>query len=81
MDQQAIMIVLEKIFGEVIDNSNIRLNSETVVSELEGWDSFSQIRLILLLEKSFNVRFTSQEIQSWANVGELCLTIHLKTIC
>ena len=79
MDEQAIMTGLEKVFGEVFRDSAIQLKPDTIVSDVEGWDSFSHIRLVLAVERSFKIRFTTQEIQSWANVGDLCKTILTKT--
>jgi len=61
---------LEGIFREVFDDDNLTLSPETIASDIENWDSLNHIRLIVSIEMVFNVKFTSQEIDSLKNVGE-----------
>ena len=66
--------VLEKvqeIFRDVLDNDEIELSFETTADDIEEWDSLSHIQLIVAIEKEFKIKFTSKEIMSWDNVGEM----------
>lgn len=68
------MEIIEKlthIFHEELDNEELVLTRETTADDIEEWDSLSHIQLIVAVEKAFGVRFTSSEIQSWNNVGEM----------
>lgn len=71
MDRNYILTKLTPIFREELDNEEIELNDETTASDIEEWDSLSHIQLIVAIEKAFGIRFTSSEIQSWNNVGEM----------
>jgi len=71
MDRNEVLEKLTPIFREQLDNEEIELNAETTAEDIEEWDSLSHIQLIVAIEKAFGIRFTSSEIQSWDNVGEM----------
>jgi acyl carrier protein len=71
MDKNEILSKLTTISHDELDNDEIVLNFETTAEDIEEWDSLSHIQLIVAVEKAFGVRFTSSEIQSWNNVGEM----------
>jgi acyl carrier protein len=71
MDKGEILKTVNDIFIDVLDDENVVLTYETTVNDVEEWDSLNHIQLVVAIEKQFAIRFTSQEIQSWNNVGEL----------
>lgn len=71
---------VQEIFKKETDNPNISLVYETTSNDIEEWDSLTHIQLVVAIEKHFNVRFTSSEIQSFKNVGEMCKSIELKAL-
>ena len=71
MDKNQIMTEVQEIFRDVLDNEDIELTPETMADDIEEWDSLSHIQLIVAIEKHFKVKFTSKEILSWKNVGEM----------
>ena len=71
MNKEELLEKLNLIFREELDNEDISLNPETTAEDIEEWDSLSHIQLIVSVEKAFKIRFTSSEIQSWNNVGEM----------
>lgn len=75
MNNEEILEKLTAIFHEELDNEDIVLSNETTADDIEEWDSLSHIQLIVAVEKAFKVRFTSSEIQSWNNVGEMIACI------
>ena len=66
------------IFREVLDNEDIALHAETTADDIEEWDSLTHIQLIVAIEKHFKIRFTTAEITSFKNVGEMCEAISKK---
>lgn len=71
MEKNQILEEVQEIFREVLDNEEIVLNNATTADDVEEWDSLTHIQLIVAIEKHFKIKFTSKEILSWQNVGEM----------
>lgn len=71
MEKQEILSRVQEIFCDVLDNEDLVLTMTTTASDVEDWDSLTHIQLIVAIEKHFGIKFTSKEILSWANVGEM----------
>ncbi len=71
MEKTEVLGKVQDIFRDVLDNEDIVLGSETTDNDIEEWDSLSHIQLIVAIEKEFKIKFTSREILSWKNVGEM----------
>lgn len=71
MERNEILKQVNAIFVDILDNESLVLTDSTTANDVEDWDSLTHIHLVVAIEKSFGIRFTSQEIQSWNNIGEL----------
>ena len=78
MEKSQILEEVQAIFREVLDNEGIVLSNETNADDIEEWDSLTHIQLIVAIEKHFKIKFTSKEILSWQNVGQLIDSISAK---
>lgn len=78
MTREEILEKITGIFREELENDDIVLSVETSADDVEEWDSLSHIQLIVAIEKAFKIRFTSSEIQSWNNLGELMDSLEAK---
>ena len=78
MERNEILSRIQDIFRDVLDNEEIVLTDSTVADDIEEWDSLSHIQLIVAIEKDFQIKFTSKEILSWKNIGELVDCIQSK---
>ena len=71
MDEAKIYSTLTQVFEDVFDEESIVLTPELTADDVDGWDSLTHIRLILTVERTFGVKFTTSEIAKLKNVGEL----------
>lgn len=71
MERSEIFKKVNEIFCDELDNEDIVLNDDTTTDDVEEWDSLSHVQLIVAIEKAFGIKFTSNEILSWSNVGQL----------
>ena len=78
MERQTIFEKLNEIFIDVLDLDEVELTDATNANDIEEWDSLSHIQLIVAIEKSFGIKFTSLEILKWKNVGEMVNSIEEK---
>lgn len=69
---------LTPIFREVFDNDAIVVTPGMTAAEVEEWDSLTHIRLMVAVEQAFGLRFSTAEISSFKNVGELARCIEGK---
>lgn len=78
MERSEILKQVNDVFVDVLDNEGLVLNDNTTANDVDEWDSLTHIHLVVAIEKHFKIRFTSQEIQSWNNIGELVSCIASK---
>jgi acyl carrier protein len=62
---------LNQVFQDVFDDEELTIDRGTTAKDVEGWDSLMHVTLLVNVEKAFRVRFTSSEVASLKNVGEL----------
>jgi acyl carrier protein len=72
MDNDQLMQQLSVIFRDVFENDDIGVTRETTANDIAEWDSLNHFQLIAALEKHFKIRFTTNEIYKWKNVGDMC---------
>lgn len=71
MEEQQIYARLTEVFHDVFDEDDLVVTPELSARDVDGWDSLTHIRLILTVEKAFNVKFSTTEIGKLQNVGDL----------
>lgn len=65
------MARLNEVFQQVFDDDELVVDRATTADDVEGWDSMMHVTLMINVEKAFGVKFTSSEVASLKNVGEL----------
>lgn len=71
MERTEILNEVQDIFRDILDNEEIELTDTTTADDIEEWDSLTHIQLIVAIEKHFKIKFTSKDIFSWNNVGNI----------
>ncbi len=72
------MTTLEKIqpvFRDVLDDENLTVTEATVASDVEDWDSFAQMQIVMGIEQMFGIKFSTDEVTGFKNVGDIVKTI------
>lgn len=78
MERKDIINRVQEVFRDELELDDLVLTDETTADDVEEWDSLSHVQLVVALEKAFNIKFTSREILSWDNVGDLVDCIEKK---
>jgi acyl carrier protein len=71
---------LADVIRDVFENHDLQITQETIATNVDGWDSFSHIYLIRVIETHFGIEFTQREALSFKNVGDLINLIKEKVI-
>lgn len=69
---------LNKIFRDVFDENSIVLTPKTSAPDIDGWDSLAHIDLVVAIEAAFGIRFTSAELETMNQVGDIVTLIQKK---
>jgi len=78
MDKIQILSEVQNIMRDVFDDERIVIDETTTANDVEGWDSLTHVQLVVTIEKHFKIKFNSQEILSWRDVGEMVNAIYSK---
>jgi len=70
---------LTGIFHDVFMREDIVLSPELTARQVQGWDSFKQIEIIMASEEQWKIKFTTRELDSLRSVGDLVHVITTKT--
>ena len=78
MSREETISKIQDVFRDVFDNEEITVSESTSANDIEEWDSLTNIQLIVSIEHEFGIKFDSEEMTSWANVGEMAACIESK---
>lgn len=71
MTREEVFSRLTTVFREVFDDNSIELTNTTVADDVDGWDSFEHINLIVAVEKEFSFKIPMGKVLTMQNVGEM----------
>ncbi len=78
MELQEIREQLGRVFRDVFDDESIHITDAMTAHDVEEWDSLNHINLIVAVERTFAIHFTTREVTDLANVGEFVALIRSK---
>lgn len=62
---------LTDIIRNIFDDDDLVAVADMTAKDVDGWDSLSNLRLIMAVEKEFKVKFSAAEVGKLKNLGEL----------
>jgi acyl carrier protein len=75
---QEIYAKFTTIFRDVFDDDMLVADPALTAKDVPGWDSLSNIRLMLTVEKAYGIRLTAPEVGKLQNVGDLARLVQSK---
>jgi len=74
-----IYATLTEIFHDIFMRDDITLSPELTAKQVQGWDSFKQIEIIMASEEKWGIKFNTRELDRLRCVGDLVQMINTKT--
>lgn len=68
------MDILEKIqpiFKDIFDDEELVVTAATTAADVEDWDSFAQMQIVMGIEGMFGIKFSTDEVTEFKNVGDV----------
>jgi acyl carrier protein len=69
---------IQIVFRDIFDDDSIVLRDDMTAADVENWDSLNHIDMIVAIESEFKIKFTTSEVTSLKNVGELIALVDKK---
>lgn len=66
---------IQPIFRNIFDDENLTVTEETVAADVEDWDSFAQMQIVMGIEEMFGIKFSTDEVTEFKKVGDVVKTI------
>lgn len=59
------------LFAERLQIANDGLTEDTILKSLDGWDSWTSLELMTMVDESFQVVLTSDDLSEIVTIGDL----------
>jgi acyl carrier protein len=76
MTEAEIFDKLTDVLRRVFDDDRLVARPELTADDVDGWDSLTNIRFVLSVERAFGLRLTAGEVAGLQNIGDLARIIH-----
>lgn len=71
MNKEKVLEKINDVFKEIFDDETLEVDENTTANDVEGWDSLTHINIIASVEKEFNIDFSTKEVISMKNIGDM----------
>jgi acyl carrier protein len=76
---QPVLTQLSIIFADLLQQPGLVLSAPMQTGDLDGWDSFKNVEILMACEEHWHIRFSSREIDRIRTIGDLAACIAAKT--
>jgi acyl carrier protein len=78
-NEETVYKELTEVFHDVFMRDDIALSPGLTAKQVQGWDSFRQIEIVMASEERWRIKFNTRELDSLLCVGDLAKMIVTKT--
>jgi acyl carrier protein len=71
VERDQIVVEVMQIIRDVLELPELLITDATSAEDIEQWDSFNQVNIVVAVEAKFGIKFRTAEIESLRNVGSL----------
>lgn len=71
MTREEVFERVNKVFRDVFDDEDIEVTETTTADDIEDWDSFEHINLVVAIEDEFSFKIPMGKTVTMKNVGEM----------
>jgi acyl carrier protein len=69
---------MTEIVRDLFDDYDGPVTRELSARDVGQWDSLINVQLIVLVERTFGIRFSAREVAQFKNIGELLDIVKIK---
>lgn len=78
MNRAEILGKLAQTIKSILDQPDLVITMRTTAEDVEGWDSFNHVNIIVAIESEFGIKFNAAEVEELRAVGEFVELIDKK---
>jgi acyl carrier protein len=78
VDKAEVLSQVRDILADVLDLPDLAVTEQTTAEDVEGWDSFNHINIVVAIESKFGIKFHTAEVEELRNVGDLVELVEKK---
>jgi len=71
---------LRGVFTTILEDDSLPFDESLAMGDVESWDSFNQINLMLAIEDEFGVEFGADEIGQLLSVGAIMAALEARAV-
>jgi acyl carrier protein len=71
MNENEIYAQLTEIMRDVLMDDDLVLRPDLTAKEVQGWDSFKMIEIVMAVESHFDIKVQSKQLDNLEKVGDL----------
>jgi acyl carrier protein len=60
----------QDLVRDVLDDDTVSIDMSTTARDVAGWDSLTNIRIILAAERAFDIKVSTSDLTALRNVGD-----------
>jgi acyl carrier protein len=78
MQEPEIYTQLTEIFRDVFMREDMTLAAPMSAKDVQGWDSYKHIEIIIGIEEHYGIKFHTKELDKLQNVGDIVQAVMAK---